>query len=520
MGKKDTTREELLATIRRLEESRRSYDALLSNLPGMVYRCFADEHWTMTFVSEGFTPLTGYQPEDLLHNRSITFNDVIHPEDKVRVHLTVEQALAQGLAFKLEYRIITADGKEKWVSEQGSAVPGTGDDSMELEGFITDISERKQAREEREQTDLQLRQSQKLEAVGRLAGGVAHDFNNLLTVITGHSDLMDLELRDDDPLKKSLLEIQRAAERAGRLTNQLLAFSRRQVLKPRIIDLNRVITEMEKMLRRLIGEDLDLVVRLEPKLSPIMADPGQIEQVVMNLAVNARDAMAHGGQLTIETRLEKQGMVTLAVSDTGVGMDEETRLKIFEPFFTTKREGKGTGLGLSTVYGIVTQSNGEISVESEPGMGATFRMEFPASEGMVEDVLPRISVDLEKARAAETILVLEDNDAVRELAVRVLERCGYTVLEANGGSEARRIAAGHDGPIHLLLTDVILPGESGPEAAGKLSTQRPEMKVLYMSGYTDEVIVDRGAEPGLDEILEKPFSPQRLAHMVRNRLAG
>ncbi len=431
-----------------------------------------------------------------------------------------------------EHRVLLPDGSVRWQQWTNRAMFDDDGRVRAYQSLGIDITEQKLARADQKKADQQLRQAQKMEAVGRLAGGVAHDFNNLLTVIMGHCELMALELQSDDSSHNGLRGIREASERAARLTHQLLAFSRRQVLKPRILDLNRAIIEMEKMLRRLIGEDIDLVVRLEPNLDVVLTDPSQVEQVIMNLAVNARDAMPRGGQLTIQTGMEEGSptvgeegsrgridpVVVLTVSDTGEGMDAETCARVFEPFFTTKEAGKGTGLGLSTVYGIVRQSGGEIQVESEPGLGTTFRMSLPRQEGAVPESQPKPAETLEQIGGAETILVLEDNEALRRLAARVLERCGYLVLEAGTSSEARRISAGHGGEIHLLLTDVVLPGASGPEVAEALRGQRPEMRTLYMSGYTDDVILDRGAELDPADLLEKPFTPQSLAHRVREQL--
>ena len=381
-------------------------------------------------------------------------------------------------------------------------------------------------------TQDQLVQAQKMEAIGRLAGGVAHDFNNLLTAIIGYSELLLMGLDDLDPRRKDMEEIKKAADRAAVLTRQLLAFSRKQVLQPRVLDLNTTIANMEKMLRRLIREDIELITVLDPNLGQVKADPGQIEQVLMNLAVNARDAMPQGGKLTIETKnvyldedyayqhmdVQPGYYVMLAVSDTGVGMDEETLSHLFEPFFTTKEIGQGTGLGLSTIYGIVKQSGGHIWVYSEPGQGTTFKIYLLRTEGDVEPG-KRTPIPTESLEGSETILLVEDADAVRDMARLALLQSGYTVLAAHDGEEALQIYEKHEGPVHLLVTDVVMPGGmSGCQLAERLTTQWPEMKVLFMSGYADDAIVRHGLlKPGVT-FLQKPFAPATLTHKVRETL--
>jgi two-component system cell cycle sensor histidine kinase/response regulator CckA len=388
--------------------------------------------------------------------------------------------------------------------------------------------ERIRAQQELRRTEAQLRQAQKMEAVGRLAGGIAHDFNNLLTTILGTCDLLLEELPPEKQWREDVEEIRKAGDRAAGLTRQLLAFSRKQVIEASTLDLNETVASISSMLRRLIGEDVELVTRLDPALGMIQADPGQIEQVLMNLAVNSRDAMPNGGTLIIETsnvEIEKDGKgipvvppgrhVMLAVSDNGIGMDAETRSHIFEPFYTTKEQGKGTGLGLATVYGIVRQSGGYVTVYSEPGAGAVFRIYLPTVD---DSPAPKvIAVSLPRG-GSETILVAEDEPAVRNLARRVLESNGYAVILAAGGEEALAMSRGFEGRIHLLLTDVIMPGMSGPQLAERLSAERSDSKVLFMSGYTDTAIIHHGVlEPGI-WYLQKPFSPGGLAEKVREVL--
>jgi len=392
--------------------------------------------------------------------------------------------------------------------------------------------ERTDALEALRQTEKQLIQSQKLEAVGRLAGGISHDFNNLLTVILGYSDITKRNLPDSDPLRRNVEEIIKASERAASLTRQLLAFSRKQVMQPRVFDLNTVVSDLEKMLRRMIGEDIELRVNAESDLGNIKADPVQIEQVIMNLVVNARDAMPKGGKLSIETAnvdLDESysrdhvsvvpgAYVMLAISDTGCGMDEETRQHIFEPFFTTKEPGKGTGLGLSMVYGIVKQSDGNIWVYSEEGCGTTFKIYFPRVTAEAEEY-KRAAHGFEVPGGTETILLVEDAELVRTLARQVLETAGYRVLEAANADAAINICNSINGDqIDLLLTDVVMPGMSGNDMSRILLMKQPGMPVLFMSGYTDDAIVQHGVlEAGIN-FLQKPFTPAALALKVREVL--
>jgi PAS domain S-box-containing protein len=399
---------------------------------------------------------------------------------------------------------------------------------------IGQFGERTRAEEALRQTEAQLRQAQKMEAVGRLAGGVAHDFNNLLTVIRGYSELILCRLQPGDPSHREMEEVKKAADRAAGLTSQLLAFSRRQFVSAKVVDLNAVVMNMDGMLRRLLGEDIiELCADLDQDLGSIKADPGQIEQVIMNLAVNARDAMPTGGRLTIETRnvtvgkgpqrdtvmLDEGAYVMLAVRDTGHGMTEETQSHLFEPFFTTKEKGKGTGLGLSTVYGIVKQSGGTIGVESKLGRGTTFKIFFPrVDETASGATVPGASAV--RAHGRETILLVEDEPAVRGLVHEALRLNGYNVLVARHGIEALLTGAKHMGPIHLLLTDVVMPQMSGPEVAEKLTAVRPEIKVLYMSGYPDHPVFSQSGVKRGTAFLQKPFTPNVLTQKVREVLDG
>jgi signal transduction histidine kinase/ActR/RegA family two-component response regulator len=365
--------------------------------------------------------------------------------------------------------------------------------------------------------EVQLRQAQKMEAVGRLAGGIAHDFNNLLTAIAGYSEFL-IGGHTDPRLRRHAEEIKKAAARAASLTGQLLAFSRRQVLQPRVLDLNAVVSDMDMMLRRLIGEDVELLTMLEPELAPIRADPTQLEQVIVNLAVNARDAMPGGGSVTIETAnivIDDEEHVELRLTDTGIGMTESERQQLFDPFFTTK--AGGTGLGLATVHGIVEQSGGTIEVTSAPGMGSSFRVLLPAVEAPAEEQAAPPTRDAPQP-GDETVLLVEDETVVRQLVAEILESSGYTVLQAADGPSAIELARRHTGDISLLVTDVVMPGMSGPEVAQSVTSMRPGTLVLYMSGYTDSAIGHHGVlEPGI-AFLQKPFSTDDLTRKVRGLL--
>jgi len=390
-----------------------------------------------------------------------------------------------------------------------------------------------EGRRERSRLEQQFRQAQKMEAVGRLAGGVAHDFNNLLTVITGYAELLLAGRNLEAVQRTALQEIQRAAERGGALTHQLLAFSRRQPFTPQTVQLNTLIVHMEKMLSRLIGEDVELITVAAAEPATIRSDPGQLEQVIMNVVVNARDAMPGGGKVIVETAnalvdqtyagpnvdLRPGSYVVLAISDTGTGMDPETITHLFEPFFTTKAPGKGTGLGLATAYGIVKQSGGAISVYSEPGLGTTVKIYLPSAEvkagGEAAEQSPAAA-----PRGSETILVLEDEARVRKLVCEVLAGRGYQVLEAVRGEEAIRMAAEHHSRIHLLLADVVMPEMSGPQALEQIRARQPNIKVLFMSGYTDEAMVHHGILESGAPFLQKPFLPETLARKVREVLAS
>ena len=456
----------------------------------------------------------------------------VHPEDRAAVHRAFVQMQEQGDAPPIECRIVRPDGTERIIQARGRAERGDDGRITRLIGSAQDITDRIETEREHLRLEEQLRHSQKMEAVGQLAGSVAHDFNNLLTVIKAYSGLVAEQFDEASPVRKDVVEIQRAAGRAASLTQQLLAFSRKQTLQPRVLDLNMVSRELEPMLRRLINEDIRIVMRHDGALGRVRADPVQIEQVLINLVVNARDAMPGGGTITIETAnveldaayharhtvVAPGSYVMLAVTDTGIGMDVATKAKIFEPFFTTKPSGKGTGLGLSTVYGIVKQSSGYVWVYSEPGLGTTFKV-----------YLPRLEADEIVATAAEhpaiaphigseIVLLVEDESSVRSLARRVLERNGYTVLEAHDGRDALRVADQYRQPIQLLVTDMMMPELSGRDVWMTLNGRRPELRVLFMSGYTNDDMIRRGLlNPGA-AFLQKPFTAIDLARAVRGVL--
>jgi two-component system cell cycle sensor histidine kinase/response regulator CckA len=459
------------------------------------------------------------------------WRQVVHPDDRSMAEQVVQEAARQGAELNFEFRVLDRDGTERWLMSRGRPLRDANGQVVRFIGIVLDITERKQAEEDRAKLEEQLRQAQKMESVGRLAGGVAHDFNNLLTVIQGHCDLMQIQMSDRDPLLKEVKHIQQAGERAASLTRQLLAFSRRQMLAPIVLDLNDLLANLRRMLERLIGEDITLTTVLAPGLWSVTADPGQIEQVIMNLAINARDAMPTGGKLTIETgnvhlddsyaRTHPEALVgpcvMLAVSDTGHGMDEPTRSRIFEPFFTTKEPGRGTGLELATVYGIVKQSEGDILVYSKPGHGTTFKIYLPASETGAISLHTSHTQPVTRG-GNETILLVEDEEMVRDLVRIVLQNAGYSVLEAPHGKAALSLSAQHQGPIDLLMTDVVMPEIGGRELAEQLKALRPQMKVLFMSGYTDDVVVRYGLLTAEVEFLPKPFSPSVLASKVREVL--
>jgi PAS domain S-box-containing protein len=473
------------------------------------------------YASPGFERLTGYTAAEVV-GRNCRF---LQGTDSDRQAVArVREAVQDGEPCVVEVLNYRKDGTPFWNELSISPVRDEAGRLTHFVGVQADVTARRRLEE-------QYRQAQKMEAIGQLAGGIAHDFNNLLTIINGYADLLLQSLPPADPSRELLVEIHRAGERSAGLTRQLLAFSRRQVLTPRVLDLNAVVADTEKMLRRVIGEDVRLATAPGIGLWPVRSDSGQVEQVLLNLAVNARDAMPTGGRLTIETRnveldegyaVAHPGArpgphVLLAVSDTGCGMSDEVKARIFEPFFTTKGAGKGTGLGLATVHGIVTQSGGHVGVYSEVGVGTTFKVYLPRAEGLVARSKGRVGTPT-PPRGTETVLLVEDDPGVRALSRHILAGCGYTVLEAGDGDEAERVASRHVGPIHLLMTDVVMPGQGGQAVAKRLLEQHPNLKVLYVSGYTDDAVVRHGVLHDQVNFLQKPFTSAALAWRVREAL--
>jgi two-component system, cell cycle sensor histidine kinase and response regulator CckA len=471
------------------------------------------------YVSPGFEYIWGRASEALYRHPKL-YLETVHPEDRERVRTEISAARKQSVPWTHEYRIIRPDGTVRWIQNRGFPVRDDQGRVILFTGVATDITEHKALEQ-------QLLQAQKMEAVGRLAGGVAHDFNNLLMAITGYGELMRDKILRDDPLYSHLENILKAGDRAAALTQQLLTFSRQKIVHPEVIDLNRVVLELEPMLRRLIGEDIDLEVVTHRRPGAVKADPGQMGQIIMNLVVNARDAMPQGGRLTLKTAavdftegcntrfgLAPPGAyVMLVVQDTGVGMDEATQAHVFEPFFTTKEQGKGTGLGLSTVYGIVKQSGGYLDLESSPGAGSTFTIYLPRLDAIV--AAPKAKIPITASfRGEDTILLVEDEDVLRGLLAKFLRLYGYTVLEARHGGEALLTCERHPGPIHLMVTDVVMPQMSGRELADRLTPLRPEMKIFYMSGYTEDALVRHGVADLSVAFLQKPFKPIELARRV------
>jgi PAS domain S-box-containing protein len=633
-----------------LRENQRALATLMSNLPGMAYRCVNDRDRTMQFASAGAFELTGYYPDDLVGNHKIAYGQLIHPDDREAVWNEMQAAIRDEKPYQLSYRL-RVGGRDRSVWEQGRGVRSFEGGRFALEGFIIDVTERVRAQEnlrkseerfrqlaeniegvfwmtdrtmcqifyvsrayeaiwgrtreslfknplsrleavepkdkervlaaakraleggydeeyrivrpdgsvrwiwdrafpivddtgqvyrlagiaeditERQVLAEALRQAQKMEAVGRLAGGIAHDFNNLLTVINGYSEVLLTTLGPQHSSRWCVEATMKAGQRAALLTRQLLAFSRKQVLTPVVLDLNALVTNMKDMVQRLIGEDVNLTTSLTPGVGCVRADSGQVQQILMNLVVNARDAMPKGGQLTLRTAnvtlseadlrahadVKPGAYALLAVSDTGCGMTEEVKARLFEPFFTTKELGKGTGLGLSTVYGIVKQSSGHINVNSEPGKGSTFEIYLPrADEPVAKEVVdkgPERSL-----RGQETVLLVEDEELVRVLARTLLQKNGYNVLEARNGKEALELAEQRPGPIQLLVSDVVMPGMNGRELYGRLARVRPEMRVVFMSGYTDSHLYRNGVMEDDWPVVLKPFARDAFLSLVREVL--
>ena len=522
------------------------YRTLVERLPAITYIAELGAGGPWHYVSPQIETMLGFSPEEWLSDPMNWMNH-IHPDDR-EIALAAEKLFQETHElFQAEYRMCARDGKLVWFRDEGVLLQET-DGQLLMQGVMHDITERKRLED-------QLRHSQKMEAVGQLAGGVAHDFNNLLMLIQAHNENLRYRLSPDDPAHKDASEIENAVTRAASLTNQLLAFSRKQVLRPKVLDLNLVLADVAKMLHRLIGKDIELTVAPAASLGRVKADPGQMEQVILNLAVNSRDAMPRGGKLTItasDVELDENDSrrhegapagkyVMLAVSDTGDGMDTETRAHIFEPFFTTKAPGKGTGLGLATVYGVVKHSDGWIWVDSEPGRGTTFKIYLPRVEDarveesgveevcstqfvaresrVVEQPASKAAPSLATApKGTETVLVVEDQDGIRDIVRESLRRNGYKVLIAVDGNEALEMASAYTDEIHLLVTDLVMPNIGGRELAQRLIPLRPNIKVLFMSGYSEHSALDIALTNQPAIVLQKPFSLDALARNVRQVL--
>jgi two-component system, cell cycle sensor histidine kinase and response regulator CckA len=504
---------------RRREEAETLYRSLVEQLSAVTYIAELGLEGDWLFVSPQIESLLGYSPQEWLSD-SANWIRHVHPEDHHTVSAAEEATLAGG-SFRAEYRVFRSDGKMLWINDSGSLVPGP-DGRQLLHGVLLDVTEQKQLQ-------TRLAQTERMEAVGQLASGVAHDFNNLLTIIKGYSSIL-MERNPEGPDSRAAKEIQQAADRAASLTHQLLAFGRKQTLQPRVLDLNTIVRGLEKMLRRVLSENVDLKIHTPAGLGFVKADPVQMEQVLLNLVVNARDAMPKGGRLTIstavrpidsdsgrdETFIRAGDYVTLSVADTGTGMNAATRARIFEPFFTTKEVGKGTGLGLATVYGIVKQSNGHISVESELGRGTTFCVSLPRVVN--EEVVARKPAMAEThKRGTGTVLLAEDEPLLRELGETILTQAGYKVLTAPDSDALKSLLIEYSATIDLLLTDVIMPGISGPELVRLARASRPNIRVLYMSGYADDEIEDLDRDAGF---LQKPFTPSELTAKVADVLGN
>jgi PAS domain S-box-containing protein len=505
---------------RQLLEREELFKLISENAVDMI--AVVDASGRRVYNSPAYERILGYPAEYL---RDTSPLEQIHPDDLPAVLNAANEARRSGVGRRIEYRMRRKDGEWIVLESTASAVRNAAGTVEKLVIVNRDISERRRLEE-------QLRQSQKMDAIGRLSGGVAHDFNNLLGVIIGYTEVLQDQIKEGDTLRVCVDQVLEAGKRAASLTRQLLAFSRQQVLEPKVLLLNTVVSDMEKMLRRLIGEDVELTTELDPKLGKVRADQGQIEQVIMNLAVNARDAMPEGGKLSIETSnvemdevlvrryaypVQPGAYILLTVTDTGTGMDNATKLRVFEPFFTTKEKDKGTGLGLSTVYGVVKQSGGYVDVDSTLGKGTTFRIHLPRILQDV-DVDGTQTIPLAALHGKETILLVEDEKSLRTLTRHLLERYGYVVLEAANGAEALTTSRQNTGTIHLLLTDIVMPGISGRALAQKLSKERADMKIVYMSGYTGQTIGGQTfLSPGAF-FLQKPFTRENLAQKIREAL--
>ncbi|MCF8077741.1 MAG: PAS domain S-box protein [Desulfobacterales bacterium] len=510
-----------------LKESEEKYRTVVENAGEVLLVAQAGQ---IKFVNSRAYDIMGFTPEEMMETAFVGY---IHPEDRDRVAgLHARRVEGEGVPSSYRFRVVSKEGQTRWV--QINAVRIDWQQQPATLNFLADITDNIRAEEEHQKLQEQFQKAQKLEAVGRLTGGIAHDFNNILTTILGNAALMLSEISQEDALYEMIVEIKGAGEKASKLIRQLLAFSRKQVFQIETVNINEIVEEIHKMLSQVIGEDVELITDLASDLGLVAADVGQVEQVLMNLVVNARDALPEGGKLTIETAnaeldeayakghiaVKPGSYVMLAVSDTGIGMSREVQDHIFEPFFTTKEKEKGTGLGLATVYGIVKQSNGNIWTYSEPGKGTTFKIYLPRIEEKPDVKSKHAKKKKESLHGSETILIVEDEEAVRKMALKVLEKYGYHVLSAANGEEALGLSQECEDTIHLLLTDVIMPVMTGKTLADQIQKRRPDAKVLYMSGYTDNAIIHHGILDKEIAFLEKPFTPEGLARKVREVLDG
>ena len=506
-----------------LQAAETRYRNLVERLPAITYIAELGILGRWHFVSPQIQSILGFSPGEWMANTA-NFVNHVHPEDRDRVLAAETAFLESGGTYRTEYRMLARDGRVLWFRDDATYLQTADSQDPLMQGVLYDITEHKHLEEK-------LRQSQKMEAIGRLAGGVAHDFNNLLMIIQAHTERLLLYLSASDPPHQDAAQIKEAVRRCASLTGQLLAFSRKQVLQPKVLDLNAVVGEVGKMLHRVIGENIEVGLQTAPSLWPVRVDQSQMEQAILNLALNARDAMPQGGELTIETRnihieaaslsepesLAPGQYVVLEVSDTGVGMDAKTRSHVFEPFFTTKELGKGTGLGLASVYGMVKQSGGWTNFRSQPGRGTTFSIYFPKAAEQPAPVQVEATPP-NQAQGTETILVVEDEEQIRDMVSEYLGQNGYTVLHASNGREALQVAGRYQGQIHLLITDVVMPEVGGHELAQQLNRLRPQTKVLFTSGYPEHVACNATIADQNAIILQKPFSLSVLAGKIREVL--
>jgi len=506
-------------TLDSLKKSEEKYRFLVEEINDVIY--ISDQKGHLTYISPVIESVTGFKASEIVGKH---YSELVHHQDLEPLKDHFREVLS-GKQNQVEYRILTKDGGYRWIRASNRPIV-ENERTVGMRGIMTDITESRRLQE-------RLSLAQRMESVGTLAGGIAHDFNNLLTTILGNADILLMEIDRSTPLYEGIRDIKEAGTKASSLTRQLLTFSRKDVIHPAVLNLNEVLAELGKMLKRLIREDIELSIATEPDLWDVYIDPTQLEQVIINLAVNARDAMPQGGKLIFETKNEEldegyfrshalEGSpgpyVMLAVTDTGAGMDEKTKPRIFEPFFTTKEMGKGTGLGLATVYGIVKQNNGFIWVYSELGKGTTFKIYFPKWEKGKSSTTRLGSLDRAELRGSETILIVEDDPMLLKVAGNMLRQYGYEAIEVGDGREAMRIAEEFEGSIDLLLTDVIMPGMGGRDLAEKMKSKRPGIKIIYMSGYTDNTIVHNGALEEDVVLVEKPFTPETLVKKIREVL--